>query len=43
LLLGLKEATSPELAERAGAVVHKVEMLQLADEKYPIAAERLKM
>jgi hypothetical protein len=26
---------------RAGATVHKVELLQLADEKYPIAAERL--
>jgi Xaa-Pro aminopeptidase len=30
-----------QLAERAGATVHKVELLQLADEKYPIAAERL--
>lgn len=30
-----------QLAPRAGAAVHKVEMLQLADEKYPIAAERL--
>src|ERR1035441_3032614 len=30
-----------QLAGRAGAVVHKVEMLQLADEKYPIKAERL--
>ena len=30
-----------QLAGRAGATVHKVEMLQLADEKYPIAAERL--
>ena len=30
-----------QLAGRAGAVVHKVEMLQLADEKYPIRAERL--
>jgi len=30
-----------QLAERAGAAVHKVELLQLADEKYPIAAERL--
>lgn len=30
-----------QLAARAGASVHKVEMLQLADEKYPIAAERL--
>ena len=30
-----------QLAGRAGAVVHKVELLQLADEKYPIKAERL--
>jgi len=30
-----------QLAGRAGAVVHKVEILQLADEKYPIHAERL--
>jgi Xaa-Pro aminopeptidase len=30
-----------QLAPRAAAVVHKVELLQLADEKYPIAAERL--
>ena len=30
-----------QLAGRAGAVVHKVEILQLADEKYPIKAERL--
>jgi len=30
-----------QLAGRAGAVVHKVEILQLADEKYPIRAERL--
>jgi Xaa-Pro aminopeptidase len=30
-----------QLAWRAGAKVHKVEMLQLADEKYPIKAERL--
>ncbi len=30
-----------QLAGRAGAAVHKVELLQLADEKYPIAAERL--
>jgi Xaa-Pro aminopeptidase len=30
-----------QLAPRAGAMVHKVELLQLADEKYPIAAERL--
>jgi Xaa-Pro aminopeptidase len=30
-----------QLADRAGAIVHKVELLQLADEKYPILAERL--
>lgn len=30
-----------QLASRANAVVHKVEMLQLADEKYPINAEKL--
>lgn len=30
-----------QLAGRAGAVVHKAELLQLADEKYPIKAERL--
>ena len=30
-----------QLADRAGALVHKVELLQLADEKYPIRAERL--
>jgi Xaa-Pro aminopeptidase len=32
---------SEQLAPRAGAMVHKVELLQLADEKYPIRAERL--
>jgi len=30
-----------QLAPRARAVVHKAELLQLADEKYPIQAERL--
>src|SRR5512135_1121603 len=30
-----------QLADRAGATVHKVELLQLADEKYPIRADRL--
>ncbi len=30
-----------QLAPRSGAQVHKVELLQLADEKYPIRAERL--
>jgi len=32
---------SEQLAPRAGASVHKVELLQLADEKYPIRAEKL--
>jgi Xaa-Pro aminopeptidase len=32
---------SEQLAVRANAKVHKVELLQLADEKYPIRAERL--
>ncbi|NIM94044.1 MAG: M24 family metallopeptidase [Anaerolineales bacterium] len=32
---------SEQLAPRAKAPVHKVELLQLADEKYPIEAERL--
>lgn len=30
-----------QLSPRAKAKVHKVELLQLADEKYPVAAERL--
>ncbi len=30
-----------QLADRARATVHKVELLQLADEKYPIVAERI--
>jgi hypothetical protein len=32
---------SEQLASRANAQVHKVELLQLADEKYPIRAERI--
>ena len=32
---------SEQLASRANAKVHKVELLQLADEKYPIRAERI--
>jgi hypothetical protein len=32
---------SEQLGSRANARVHKVELLQLADEKYPIRAERL--
>jgi hypothetical protein len=30
-----------QLAGRAAAVIHTVEILQLADEKYPIKAVRL--
>ncbi|MHB0938699.1 MAG: M24 family metallopeptidase [Armatimonadota bacterium] len=30
-----------QLAPRSGAIVHKAELLQLADEQYPIKAERL--
>jgi len=30
-----------QLAPRSGAMVHKVEMLKLADEEYPVQAERL--
>jgi Xaa-Pro aminopeptidase len=42
LVAGLEGGyVSEQLAPRANATVHKVEMLQLADEKYPIRAERL--
>src|SRR3990172_4617836 len=42
VLAGLEGGyVAEQLAERAGATVHKVELLQLADEKYPIRAERL--
>jgi Xaa-Pro aminopeptidase len=42
LIAGLEGGyVSEQLAPRAGAKVHKVELLQLADEKYPIRAERL--
>ncbi|MBU4212284.1 MAG: hypothetical protein L6437_08825 [Kiritimatiellae bacterium] len=42
ILAGLEGGyVAEQLAPRAGAKVHKVEMLQLADEKYPIRAERL--
>jgi Xaa-Pro aminopeptidase len=42
LIAGLEGGyVSEQLAPRANAVVHKVELLQLADEKYPIRAERL--
>jgi hypothetical protein len=42
LIAGLEGGyVSEQLAPRANARVHKVELLQLADEKYPIRAERL--
>jgi Xaa-Pro aminopeptidase len=42
LIAGLEGGyIAEQLAPRAAASVHKVELLQLADEKYPIAAERL--
>ena len=42
LVAGLEGGyVSEQLAPRANAKVHKVELLQLADEKYPIQAERL--
>jgi len=42
LVAGLEGGyVSEQLASRANAKVHKVELLQLADEKYPIRAERL--
>jgi len=43
LIAGLEGGyVSEQLAPRAGVQVHKVELLQLADEKYPIRAEKLK-
>lgn len=42
LIAGLEGGyVSEQLASRARSKVHKVELLQLADEKYPIRAERL--
>jgi Xaa-Pro aminopeptidase len=42
ILAGLEGGyVAEQLAPRAEAKVHKVELLQLADEKYPIQAERL--
>jgi hypothetical protein len=42
LIAGLEGGyVSEQLGPRANAKVHKVELLQLADEKYPIRAERL--
>lgn len=42
LLAGLEGGyVAEQLAPRSGCTVHKVEMLQLADEEYPIAAETL--
>lgn len=42
LLAGLEGAyIAEQLSPRSGAKVHKLEMLKLADEDYPISAERL--
>src|SRR5258706_858778 len=42
LIAGLEGGyVSEQLASRANGRVHKVELLQLADEKYPIQAERI--
>jgi Xaa-Pro aminopeptidase len=42
ILAGLEGGyVAEQLAHRTGARVHKVELLQLADEQYPIRAERL--
>ncbi len=42
LLAGLEGGyVAEQLAPRAGVTVHKVEMLKLADEDYPITAEKL--
>lgn len=42
ILAGLEGGyIAEQLAERSTAAVHKVELLQLADEKYPIDAERV--
>lgn len=42
LVAGLEGGYCAEqLASRAGCKIHKAEILQLADEKYPVAAERL--
>jgi Xaa-Pro aminopeptidase len=42
LIAGLEGGyVSEQLAARANARVHKVELLQLADEKYPVRAERI--
>lgn len=42
LVAGLEGGyVAEQLAPRSGAVVHKAELLQLADEKYPVKAETL--
>lgn len=42
LVAGLEGGyVAEQLSPRAGAVVHKAELLQLADEHYPVAAERI--
>jgi len=42
LVAGLEGGYAAEqLSPRSGAIIHKAEILQLADEKYPVSAERL--
>ncbi len=42
LIAGLEGGyVAEQLSPRSGCTVHKAELLQLADEKYPVAAERL--
>ncbi len=42
LIAGLEGGyVAEQLAYRSGCTVHKAELLQLADEKYPVAAEKL--
>lgn len=42
LVAGLEGGYAAEqLSPRSGAIIHKAEILQLADEKYPVAAESL--
>ena len=42
LIAGLEGGYAAEqLSPRSGAIIHKAEILQLADEKYPVSAERL--
>lgn len=42
LLVGLEGGyASEQMAKRSGCVIHKAEFLKLADEEYPVAADRI--